>query len=516
MLARPRHIIQHCSTCAAAHYDVAHFDLQGVTFQIDRFLLQRKFPLLGRFLIAVIFNNAICMTGADGQFYGSLLQRHAQTGHQLLVNLCACLHAAQDRHRIMDDRPLIVLRPRRIFLPVVICPRLREKLRKRIAQATVVEYDLRYPRESDKGAPYFLCQCVLTLTMIGAHIYQFFKESSIFQLNQLDHTDHSVICGTLTGGRQVNAHHIIRGAAGRLNNFHLLECPAAFRQVIGVHTAGFLAHKAASIFHGKLSFGHFPLLLEEELHIRDAHTGSAPVVLCTSEVGCTALRKLFQRRHEHGVEIVGLETGRSDGHSLAGIVRNSTLMADVTLCIAHGANDSIKIISLYLGRLVDNDDLGAVAAHGAHGIAFDLASILLCANALVAGQLHRTVTITLDLPHDLRILDEVVLNLLYDQSGLLCRARHDSDQTAGVQNTDGNTALRRQPGLSVAAGLDHHDSIRIAHLTGNHLLGILLLDPQILLNEHIQMCTPEHDLHRPQLDVPDIPDLCEDHTDTCS
>lgn len=52
-------------------------------------------------------------------------------------------------------------------------------------------------------------------------------------------------------------------------------------------------------------------------------------------------------------------------------------------------------------------------------------------------------TITLDLPHDLRILDEVVLNLLYDQRSLLCRARHNSDQTAGVQDSDGNTALRR-------------------------------------------------------------------------
>lgn len=125
-------------------------------------------------------------------------------------------------------------------------------------------------------------------------------------------------------------------------------------------------------------------------------------------------------------------------------------------------------------------------------------------------------TITLDLPHDLRILDEVVLNLLYDQRGLFCRARHNCDQTARVQDADGNTALRRQPGLAVAAGLDHHDRIRIAHLTGDHLLGILLLDSQILLYEHIQMCTPEHDLYRPQLDIPDIPDLCEDHTDTCS
>lgn len=124
--------------------------------------------------------------------------------------------------------------------------------------------------------------------------------------------------------------------------------------------------------------------------------------------------------------------------------------------------------------------------------------------------------IALDLPHDLRILDEVVLNLLYDQRGLLCRTRYNCDQTARVQDADGNTALRRQPGLAVAAGLDHHDRIGITDLAGNHLLSILLFDPQILLNEHVQMCTPEHDLYRPQLDVPDIPDLREDHTDTCS
>lgn len=105
--------------------------------------------------------------------------------------------------------------------------------------------------------------------------------------------------------------------------------------------------------------------------------------------------------------------------------------------------------------------------------------------------------ITLDFPHNLRVLDEVVLDLLHNQCSLLRCTRYDSDQAAWIQNANSNTALCRQPGFAVTAGFDHHNRIGITDLTGDYLLGVLLLDAQILLNEHIQMCTPEYDLHRP-------------------
>ena len=125
-------------------------------------------------------------------------------------------------------------------------------------------------------------------------------------------------------------------------------------------------------------------------------------------------------------------------------------------------------------------------------------------------------TIRLNLAHDLGISDKVVLYLLDNQSRLLGSTRNDGNQAAWIQDADRNTALRRQPRFSVAAALDHHEGIRIAKLPGNHALRILELDVEVFLNEHIQMCPPEMNLHCPQFHVPDIPDLCLYHTTTCS
>ena len=78
------------------------------------------------------------------------------------------------------------------------------------------------------------------------------------------------------------------------------------------------------------------------------------------------MRKFPQRLHEHGVEVVALQASRGDGDGLAGVVRDPSLVADVALGVLHGRDDGIQVVSLYLGRLVDDDDLGAVAAHGTH------------------------------------------------------------------------------------------------------------------------------------------------------
>ena len=102
-------------------------------------------------------------------------------------------------------------------------------------------------------------------------------------------------------------------------------------------------------------------------------------------------------------------------------------MTDIALGIAHRADDRVQIVRLDLRAFVDHHDLGAIAAHGAHGITLDLAAAFQCANPLVAAQLYRTVSVALNLPHDFRIADEIVLNLFDDQRSLLCRAGNDGD-----------------------------------------------------------------------------------------
>ena len=90
----------------------------------------------------------------------------------------------------------------------------------------------------------------------------------------------------------------------------------------------------------------------------------------------------------------------------------------------------------------------------------------------VPGQLHRPVPVRLDLPHDLRIADEVILNLLDDLCGLLRCARYHGDEAAGVLHADGDAAQRHQPGLAVAAGFDHHLCVAAPELPGCYLLGV--------------------------------------------
>ena len=99
--------------------------------------------------------------------------------------------------------------------------------------------------------------------------------------------------------------------------------------------------------------------------------------------------------------------------------------------------------------------------------------------------------VRLDLPHDLRIADEVILNLLDDLCGLLRCARYHGDEAAGILHTDGDAAQRHQPGLSVAAGFDHHLCVTASELPGHYLLGVLQPDAEIAFNEHVQVIPPE-------------------------
>ena len=128
-------IVDDCAACTGFGNDVAHLNLQRVTLQIDRLFLHGQLALFRRFIRFTLFiRHAVGVPRADWQLDGMLFLCHAQTGHQLLVDLRAGLDTAQDGHGIVDDRPLVVQCPRWIlFSGFRINPRLRQKLREGVA-----------------------------------------------------------------------------------------------------------------------------------------------------------------------------------------------------------------------------------------------------------------------------------------------------------------------------------------------------------------------------------------------
>lgn len=112
-------------------------------------------------------------------------------------------------------------------------------------------------------------------------------------------------------------------------------------------------------------------------------------------------------------------------------------MADVALGVAHGTDDRVQIVRLDLRAFVDHHDLGAVAAHGTHRIALDLAAVFQRANSLVAAQLYRTVSVTLypfllhgntsiggtsDAPKNLASFTGAFVNLVFALASQFCGA----------------------------------------------------------------------------------------------
>lgn len=265
-----------------------------------------------------------------------------------------------------------------------------------------------------------------------------------------------------------------------------------------------------------LDSGHLALFGSEKRHVRNAHARRAVIVQRAGKARRIAFGELLQRGHEHGVEVIALEACGSDRDRLAGVVRNAALMTDIALGVLHRRNDGVKIVRLYFGAFVDHHNLCAVAAHGADRKALDLGAVSERADALVARKLHRPVAVRLDLAHDLRVADEVVLYLLDDQRRLLRRAGYHGNQAARVEDANGDTAQRRQPRLAVAAAFDHHERVRVAKLPGDHLLRVLEPDPEILPDENILMRPPVMDLPGPELLIANIPNLRDRHTTTCS
>lgn len=352
--------------------------------------------------------------------------------------------------------------------------------------------------------------------MIGAQVHQLFEIRAVLHIRQLDDADHGVVRLAICRGRQIDADDIIGRASRRLRVFHLTERPAALRQIVGEHAARFRAHEDAAVFHREFRFGHFALFLSEELHVGNAHTRRAAIIQRAGKAAPAALGEIPQRAYEHGVEVIALQTRGRDGDRLAGIIRDAALMTDIALGVAHGADDCVQVVRLDLRTFVDHHDLGTIAAHGAHGIALDLAAVFQCANTLVAAQLYRAMSVALDLPHDLRIADEIVLNLFDDQCCLFRRTGNNGNQAARIEHAHGDAAERRQPRLAVAAGFDHHLGIGVSELPGDHALCVLQADFEIVLDKYVQMRSPVGDLPRPQFCVSNISNLMENHTTTCS
>lgn len=191
-------------------------------------------------------------------------------------------------------------------------------------------------------------------------------------------------------------------------------------------------------------------------------------------------------------------------------------MAYVALGVLYRSDNGILIVRFHFRTLINDDNLCTVASHGTHRKALYLGSVFQCTYAFVARKLHWSMTITLDLTHDLRVADEVVLYFLDDQRRLLRCSRHYGDQAARIEYANSKATQRRQPRLAITTALNHHERIRVAKLTRNNLLRILELNTKIVLDKYILMRAPEMDLHGPQLYIADIPNLRDRHITTCS
>ena len=134
MLTGTRHIVLRDVTRGCPHDDVAHLDLQRVSLQEDGFLLDGQLFLLRSVVrvVCIFLLRALGESGAYWQLQRVLLLCDAQAGDQLLVDRRIGLHAPQQRHRVVDDRPFIVQRPGRILLACgLVDPGLRQKLGER-------------------------------------------------------------------------------------------------------------------------------------------------------------------------------------------------------------------------------------------------------------------------------------------------------------------------------------------------------------------------------------------------
>ena len=209
MLIGACNIIKNSTARSSLHNHITHLYLQGVAFQIDRFLLYRQLSLLRRFIIRIVLNLRIGESGTNRQLDRVLFLCNSQTRNQLLVDLLIRLHASQNRHGIVYNGTRIVQRPWRIFLTIVVCPRLGKEFWQSVAQTAMVEYNLDDPGKTCIRSAHFLCQCIQSLSVIRSHVNELFQIISVFHLNQLYNSDDCIISSTHVGGREVNAHDII-------------------------------------------------------------------------------------------------------------------------------------------------------------------------------------------------------------------------------------------------------------------------------------------------------------------
>ena len=65
MLIGACNIIKNSTARSSLHNHITHLNLQGVAFQINRFLLYRQLSLLRRFIICIVLNLCISKSGSD-------------------------------------------------------------------------------------------------------------------------------------------------------------------------------------------------------------------------------------------------------------------------------------------------------------------------------------------------------------------------------------------------------------------------------------------------------------------
>ena len=94
------------SSARCLQHDIAHLNLQGVRFYINRFLLHCQ---IARSIIVCCGSSRVM--GANWQGNGSLLNRHTQTTCQLLIERYVRLKTAQKRLRICQICPFAIQYP---------------------------------------------------------------------------------------------------------------------------------------------------------------------------------------------------------------------------------------------------------------------------------------------------------------------------------------------------------------------------------------------------------------------
>lgn len=147
------------------------------------------------------------------------------------------------------------------------------------------------------------------------------------------------------------------------------------------------------------------------------------------------------------------------------------LNTQVTRCITHRSRHSFKVGLLYLWSLVYDQDLRTVAAECPLAEALNITAVLECTLALTRADLHRVIVPgAVQLPQNLRIPAEVIIDFLRHKHGLLCRTGNDRNVASRIKYRHSDTTDGGDPRLTEATALHIHDRIIPTKNTGLYAL----------------------------------------------